>query len=135
MLPQSTAPPIHCTPLCKVSIDILIRGKRRASSLTGSCNSRARHIYIYIYIYVCIYIYIYTSYIYIYIYIYIHTHTRKLYDMAHVCIVYIARPPDPRRDATSFDRPRSDITQSYISTPGLRYKIPVFSDPAPGNKS
>ena len=66
ILPQSTAPPIHCTPLCRVS--------RPASLLYGICRYKYKHTrhihtdittitntqqYIDMHAYMCVYIYIY----------------------------------------------------------------------------
>ena len=69
-------------------------------------------IHTYIHTYICIYIYI-------YIYIYIH----------------ITRPPlAARRGRRSwtFARAETHAMTTSSNTPGLRYKIPVFSDPDPG---
>ena len=73
----------------------------------------------YIYIYICIYLSIYLSLsLSIHIYIYTYMCTRR------VCWA----APVPMH-ATALSAPR---LPRLLRTPGLRYKIPVFSDPDPG---
>ena len=80
--------------------------------------------------YVCVYIYIY---IHTYVCIYIYTYYDLIYYNTN--IILIQYRPLPEAGAAAGPRPPGHhrcYSYQEFPTPGLHYKIPVFSDPAAG---
>ena len=102
-----------------------------------------KYIHVYIYIYIYIHIYIYTSLslslsLSVYIYIHIYTHHSQVLGHSHLeigfrgCCRGARCAHTPHMFSASVEGVSIGVLLPNTCTPGLRFKIPVFSDPDPG---